>query len=249
MCLVKSLGKWATDILGRFQMQLAHSHACSLSHIYTENLSLTKCFFFFFFSSSSSYLLTPVMDPAASAGVLSSLPYEKKDAKKSESLTWPSKLSEYLTRAVRPHAEPFNSFGSRQLRGQKEKQRVDSNGPDCMWLAQANAGQSTVQFYSACACVSYSKIPLWDEVESQWLPVQCRGKPRKATKCVPWVALVIVVSMWLLLICCGYKRFDGGVVLKCADGHDLCLALHSRCHLLGRTRKASPLLTTSNTNG
>lgn len=49
MCLVQSLGKWATDILGTLQMQLAHSHACSLAHIYTENLSLGKCFFFLFF--------------------------------------------------------------------------------------------------------------------------------------------------------------------------------------------------------
>lgn len=50
--------KWATDILGRLQMQRAHSHACSPPHIYTENLSLGKCFFFlpffFFFSAASA---------------------------------------------------------------------------------------------------------------------------------------------------------------------------------------------------
>lgn len=84
MCLVESLGKWATDILGRLQMQLAHSHACSLTHIYTENLSLGKCSFFFFFSfSSNSYLLTPAMDTAALAGVILSLLFEKNYSKKS----------------------------------------------------------------------------------------------------------------------------------------------------------------------
>lgn len=72
---------------------------------------------------------------------------------------------------------------------------MDQNGPDCLWLTQANAGQSTVQFSSACICVSYSEIPLWAE-ESRWLPVQRRGKPCKATKCVPLVALVVVGSFW-----------------------------------------------------
>lgn len=37
------------------------------------------------------------MDTAALAGTLSSLLYEKKNAKEYESLTWPSKFSEYLT--------------------------------------------------------------------------------------------------------------------------------------------------------
>lgn len=54
MCLVQSLGKWATDILGTLQMQLAHSHACSLAHIYTENLSLGKCFFCLFFLAATA---------------------------------------------------------------------------------------------------------------------------------------------------------------------------------------------------
>lgn len=96
MCLVESLGKWAADILGRLKLQLVHTHACSQTHIYKENLSHSKCFFFFFLSSNS-YLLTPAMDTAALAGIISSLLYEKKKAKESGSPAWPSELSEYLT--------------------------------------------------------------------------------------------------------------------------------------------------------
>lgn len=89
---------------------------------------------------------------------------------------WPSKLSEYLTVT---HAEPFNSFRSRHFRGKEKKKLqityrkakknakkkgggggVDQNGPDCLWLTQANAGRSTVHFLSVCVCVSYSKITL-----------------------------------------------------------------------------------------
>lgn len=42
----ESLGKWATDILGRLQVQLVHSHARSLACIFTQKRSLNKCFFF-----------------------------------------------------------------------------------------------------------------------------------------------------------------------------------------------------------
>lgn len=65
--------------------------------IYTQKISRSVSAFFVFFFSSDSYLLTPAMDTAALAGTLSSLLYEKKNAKEYESLTWPSKFSEYLT--------------------------------------------------------------------------------------------------------------------------------------------------------
>lgn len=128
--------------------------------------------------------------------------------------------------------ELFNSFRSRQLRGKEQKQssrlllkknaktishcKRETGGwikmaQNCLWLTQANTGKPSVQFSSVFTCVSYSKIPHWAEAESRWLSVQRHEKPRKATKCVPLVALVVV-----LLICCGYERCWRKVVLKCA---------------------------------
>lgn len=78
--LVESLGNWAADILGGLQMQLAHSHARSLTlYLHKSSPSVSASFFFF---SSKSYLLTPAMDTADSASVISSLLHEKKKKKK-----------------------------------------------------------------------------------------------------------------------------------------------------------------------
>lgn len=137
-------------------------------------------------------------------------------------------------------------------KGRKKTGRWIKMVQNCLWLTQTNAGQPTVTV-SACICVRYSEIPLWAEVKSQWLPVQRHGKPRKATKCVPLVVLVVVVSTRLLQIWCGYEHFDRRWI---SNAFDWWTGSSSRPPLemssvgrQGRMWRASPILTGSRMDG
>lgn len=188
--LAESLGKWATDILGGLQMQLAHNHARSLTpHIFTQKLSLGKCFFFFF--SSKSYLLTPAMDTADSASVISSLLLKKKDAEESGSLTRPSKHSEYFrptARAAGPHIEPFDSFWSRQFREKEKTQlqmthRKEEKGGGG-WSRTVCDSRWSVHICTRLCWLRHNLLWARAEGGEKSHRSSCE-KPSKATKCVP----------------------------------------------------------------
>lgn len=190
------MGNWATDILGGLQMQLAHSHARSLTlYLHKSSPSVSASFFFFLQQQKLPF------NPCYGHSWLSKCDFIpaswKENAEESGSTTRPSKHSEYsgpTARAVGPQVEPTHSFWGRQFREKgkktqlqmphrKEEKNAGGGGVPGGWIKMV---QDCLSVHIRTHLCWLQRNPLWAEAEGgeKSHPSSCE-KPRKATKCIP----------------------------------------------------------------